>query len=188
MAALNGLADILGVSARSWDRARGGDLGPPVFTALGAWLIMAWNRFGLQGLAAPRAAVRFILIGFYAWMGLALLLWLASRVIARPTSGSGPPSEPDPKMLIRLSGLAHRPLVIIGLVLQVTGFFLPTAGVGLVIAVAGLALWMPAMLVGAVVWARPRPVGQALAVVAVPYFVWLVVVGRFLDSQVGHLL
>lgn len=194
MAALNGLADLFGISARSWDRARGGDLGPPVFTALGAWLIMAWSRFGFQGVSAPRAAVRFMLIGFYAWMGLALLLWLASKLIADSNPNSSPSPDPapdpvpDPVTLIRLTGLAHRPLVVIGLVLQVTGFFLPTPGVGLVVAVAGLALWMPAMLVGALIWARPRPIVRAAAVVALPYLVWLAVVARFLDSQIGHLL
>ena len=58
---------------------------------------------------------------------------------------------------------------------------------GNAIAFAVFVVWMPGMLASAVVWAYDVPLWRALALVAVPYVLWLATAGRYLFIQVGHL-
>ncbi|MDH3683027.1 MAG: hypothetical protein OEV40_24120 [Acidimicrobiia bacterium] len=176
------LARAFGVTPVGWERVREPSLAP-AFTAIGAWLVMAWNRFGLQGLSAPRAGTRFVLIGFYSWIGLGLLVWLAGRVADRRRQEPMPLFRPT-----QLTGLAHRPILVMAVLLQLTGILAPAAGIGTAAAVLVFGLWMPAMLVSAVNWAYDLPVVQAIALTAVPYLLWLATAGSFLFVQVGHLL
>lgn len=207
------LARAFGLSAASWERARNADLRGPALTAVGAWVLMAWNRFGLQGLAAPRVGVRFVLIGFYAWIAMAGLIWLGGRLAAQrststpasalasthapistPVATSTPAatssSVPAPGLLrlVVVTGWVHKPLVVVGVALQLLAFVAPGSGVGTVVAALALLLWMPAMLVAALAWAFDRPMRQLVVVVGVTQAVWLATAGRFLLTQVGHLL
>jgi len=87
-----------------------------------------------------------------------------------------------------LTGLAHRPLVILAFFIQFVAFVFRFNGPGMVAAAISFGLWMPAMLVAAVVSAYDIKVGRALAMVALPYGLWLLIAGRYLFDQVGHLL
>ncbi len=202
---MTNLARALGVIPLSWERDWTPELTGPALTALGAWVIMAWNRLGIQGIAAPRAGVRFLLIGLYTWAAMTLLLWLLVRAMTwgAPASGPGqedqerapgPEAETGPetphslRRLAQLTGLAHRPLVVVAIMLQVLAVLVPTSGVGLVVAIVGLGAWMPAMLTSAIVWSTRSSVARAGAIVAVAYGAWLATAGHYLFDQVGHLL
>ena len=186
------LARSLSIVPQAWERVRRASLAGAAGSALGAWAVMAWNRFGSQGLLAPRAGVRFLLIGFYTWVGLALTLWLGLKLASWLTSRSRETAEvdkpPPPSLIIQLSGLAHRPLLVVAVVIQLLSLIVPGTGPGGVVAAIGLGLWMPAMLVSGLMWARPQPVLRAALIVALPYLAWLATAGRFLLDRVGHLL
>lgn len=185
MAALSELTRAFGLNTAGWERARSADLRGPALTAIGAWLLMAWNRFGLQGLAAPRVGVRFVLIGFYAWIAMAVLIWVGGRLAARRSSSA--PASGFLRLVV-VTGWAHKPLVVVGVALQLLAFIAPGSGVGTVVASVALLLWMPAMLVAALAWAFDRPMRQLVALAGVTQALWLATAGRFLLTQVGHLL
>lgn len=191
---MGGVADAattMGVARAPWDRNVDVSLKPAAALVLGAWVLMAWSRFGAQGLTAPRVAVRFVLVGLYGWLALAVLVWaagrLADQLLARP--GGGPEGAgPELARIVQFTGLAHRPLIILGFVIQFAAVLLRLQGPGLVLAIAALGLWMPAMLVAAVTSAFAVGPLRAALVVAGPYLAWLATAGRFLNQQVGHLL
>lgn len=147
---------------------------------IGAYALLAFDRFGVQGVIEPRGAVRMLLAGFYGWMGLAAGSWL----IARRVYGGPAPFLP----VVRLFGHAHLPLLLIGITIQVAAGWLQVLGPGLAVGIFGLAVWMPALLVTAVATALDLDRRSAAFVVAGPYLVWLAVVGRYLESLLGHLL
>ena len=56
----------------TWSRmAASGSLGAAALMVGGAYLVLAFDRFGVQGFVETRAMVRFLLTGFYGWLGLA---------------------------------------------------------------------------------------------------------------------
>ena len=60
--------------------------------------------------------------------------------------------------------------------------------VRLIVALFAGLFWMPALLVAATSQAFAINRRRALAVVVGPYLVWVLVVGRSLHTQIGHLL
>ena len=200
MATLTDTATTFGVVRTAWERDRDEpvDLRRPAIMVVGGWVIMAWSRFGPQGFVGPRSAVRFILVGFYAWLALAVLIWLAGRWLTDRAEPADPVHRvdrsavsPDGVGLLRvvqLTGHAHRPVVVLGLVIQFAAVLLQITGPGLVLAVAAFGLWMPAMLAATTAAAFDLSPARATVVVALPYLAWLATAGRFLERQVGHLL
>lgn len=177
------LGQLFGIHPVSWEQVDSDRLIGAVLLAVGGWAIMAWNRLGVLAFTTPRSGVRFVLIGFYAYLGMALAVWAVARLV-----------DPKPVSVAQLSrtvqvvGLAHRPLLVIALVVQVSALIAPLASVATVAAWLTFGLWMPAMLVGAIRWAREISIAQASLIVAVPYLLWLLTAGRFLLDRVGHLV
>jgi hypothetical protein len=155
-------------------------LGWAFVVAMGAYAILAFDRFGVQGVTAPRGTVRLLLTGFYGWLWLAAAAWVIGRFVL----GADTPFA----TVFRLYGYAHLPLVILAVVIQVFSVAFRASGPALLVALFAGVFWMPALLVAATSQAFAIDRRRALAVVAAPYLVWLLVVGRSLYIQVGHLL
>lgn len=146
---------------------------------LGAYLVFAFDRLGLQGFFAPRAPVRLILTGVYGWMWLVGSMWLTARFVF----GNIGPIRP----LVLLVGHAHLPLLLLAIFIQIVSVTLDTTGPAFWLALFASGLWMPAMLVAAAFTALDLSRRQSLAAVGLAYSVWAVVVGRTLWTQLEHL-
>lgn len=146
---------------------------------LGTFLLLAFNRLGWPD-SAFRATTRFVLIGFYGWLGLTLATFVVVRLAFRR---SGPFTT-----LLRLVAHAHLPLLFVAIVMQLMSVSLDITGLARWPAVFAGVFWMPAMLTAALCpWADlTRP--QAALSAAAPYLVWAATVGRFLWYQLDHLL
>ena len=178
----------------------------PTAIVIGTWLLLAWNRFGFQGLSSPRAITRFVLVGVYGWLGLALVVLLGGVALSR-IDGRGPPGAIDRARALQMTGLAHQPLLILGFVLQVLSA-IPIPGLATTIAFATFLLWLPGVfsasgraLLGAQNHGLPvprnrgsrrarqrssRPFSWLVGLVA--YLGWLSTAGRYLQAQLGHLI
>ncbi len=173
----------LRLDASTWLPPRRATVVGAAVASISAFTLLALNRFGGQGIATPRAPVRFVLTGFYSWIALAGLLWLSAR-FTNHSNGS----FQTLRQFVTLSGAAHFPVIVLGLVLFVSVGLFQLVGPGLVAAVFVFAFWMPAMLVAGTKWVFGLRIGRAMGVVAVPYLAWLATTGRYVLSLVGHLL
>lgn len=147
---------------------------------LGAFLVLAFDRFGVQGILEPRATVRMGLTGFYGWMWLSGAIWLSARL----AFGHRGPLRP----LVPLVGHAHLPLLLVAVFIQFVSVTLDLTGPAWWFAVFVGLFWMPGMLVAAVRNLVSATLLRAVAITLIPYVVWVLVVGRTLWTQVGHLL
>lgn len=183
MAALTaaGATRLFRIDGESWSNvARAGTLAGAALVAVGAYAILAFDRFGIQGVVAPRATVRLMLVGFYGWLWLAAAGWLIGRYMRG--------TDPGFATVFRLYGNAHLPLVFVGVAIQVFAVVGQILGPSLGVAALALLVWMPAMLTAATSQLFELGRRRAAMVVAAPYLVWLVTVGRYVASQLGHLL
>ena len=145
----------------------------------GTYLLLAFNRFGWPDFAW-RATVRFLLIGFYGWLGLAAMTFVLGRVVSE-RSGSFP-------TLFRLVTHAHLPLLLVGVVIQVAAVSLDVTGIARWPALFAGLFWMPAMLTTALcAWGEMQR-RSAVVVAGVSYLGWAALVGRHLWFQLEHLL
>ncbi len=171
--------EVLRLDARRWSRyATAGGLDTATLIVLGAYAILALDRFGLQMVLYPRPAVRLVLAGFYGWLGLAGLVWLIGR-------GRFP--EVTFRTVFRMVGFAHTPLVVLGLTIQFSSVVLRFLGPAFSIAIFTAVFWMPALLTAAMRAAYSINTRMSLRLVIAPYLLWLAVVGRYLIAQLGHL-
>ncbi|MEM7326411.1 MAG: hypothetical protein AAF531_25220 [Actinomycetota bacterium] len=176
-------------------------------TVVGAWLILAWNRFGFQGVEQPRVMIRFALIGVWGWLGLTAVIALVVLVL-RPLIVAGGdearaadhvangtvPRWPDVAgRLLQVSGLSHVALLVLAIAIQI-GQAVPIPLIVPLLTALVLLAWFPGMLVIATTEAVlrqgrgiARPVTITAVVVPV-YVVWLATVGRYLVEQLGHLI
>lgn len=187
------------VSPASWGAFPPTGLARSALTAVGAWTLLAWGRLGLQAVTAPRATVRFVLIGFYAWLLLAAVIWavvvLAERFstsVERATGDSSTraPMTGDWRGLVPVTeavGAAHRPLVFLGIAIQLLQLVGLLGGPGAVFA-AFTMIWMVATLGAAMAWMTDRSFPIGLAIAALPFGLWLATAGRFALNRVAHLL
>ena len=157
-----------------------GTFGGAALITIGAYAILAFDRLGIQGMVDPRATVRLLMVGFYGWLWLAVSAWAIGRVVLGADAALA--------TVLRLYGNAHLPLVFVGIGIQVFSVVARTQSPALVIAVLAGLVWMPAMLVAATRVVFDLEPGKAALVVAGPYLVWLLTVGRYLLGQLGHLL
>lgn len=175
------VARALRVDASTWRRLSAmATPGGAALVALGAYLVFAFDRFGLLGIFEPRATVRLMLTGLYGGLWLVGGAWLVARVAF---SHSGPVWP-----MVPLFGHAHLPLLVVAVLIQLFSVTLDLTGPSLWGAVFAGGFWMPAMLVAAVRNLTVLTTWQAVVTVALPYLVWLLVVGRTLWTQLGHLL
>ena len=165
----------------SWARfARLGTLSNAAFITLGSYALLAFDRFGMQGLTAPRAPVRMVLAGLYGWLGLSVAIWFIARAVLG--------SVPSPSTVIRLVGRAHIPLLFVAFTIGVLSVSLQVFWPARWLTWFSVAIWMPAMMVAATRTALPIDTRKAVLMAIGPYAAWLVIVGRYLELQVGHLL
>lgn len=142
-----------------------------------AYVVLASDRFGWP---VYRATTRVLLIGLYGWAWLALGTAVTVWVVFGKTGSLG--------ALGRLVGHAHLPLLVVAIFIKVVATTFEVFGVARwPAAFAGL-VWMPGMLTAAVSAWSGIELRQAVAAAAIPYAVWVVVVGRFLWHQLAHLL
>jgi hypothetical protein len=174
---------LLGLERSRWRR-----VGPEsLWSAAGLVLvgagILALTRLGGLVVDAPRAVLRLMLVGVWGWVGLSVAIWLTITA----TSGSAGP-RPGLVHTLAIAGIAHAPVVALGVVVFVSAGVLDLLGPGMVTAWFVFAFWFPAMLVTGAAAGLHRSVPVAAASVAAPYLVWLVVVGRHVLDRIGHLL
>ncbi len=177
---MTALLRLLQIDDLTWSTIRYQELPGRVLTVFFAYGILAWNRFGLLSFTAPRAPVRFLLIGFYSWVAIAGVLWLA----ARRTS----PGTVRPKDAAIAASIVHIPLVALGFFVAIVAGFAQILGPGVILAVVVVGLWMPALLARAMHDLVGLPWARAVLPAVVIQCVWLAGTGRYLHGQVGHLL
>ena len=177
--------DGLRLSRRRWEDIDVDGLSVPAMIVVGAWVLLAWARFGSQAIAGVRVFTRFVLVGVYAWFGLTVGLWLVALVRSRSPSVARAGHEGAERLLAAV-GKAHQPLLFGGVIL----WFLqvaPHSILNTVIAVV-MTAWMGGQLVAATAAFEQRPwLVVAPSTIAV-WAVWLATAGRFLMTRIGHLL
>lgn len=180
MAGVTAVARLLRLDETTWARIdQIGSLRSAAVIAVGAYAMLAFDRFGIQGVFAPRAVARLLLAGFYGWLWLAGASWAFARLTLR--------SDARPGYVVQLLGQAHLPLLLLGITIQMTSVALRWTGPGGWAAAFVALFWFPALLVAAARMAFGVGTGTAFAVVAGPYALWMLIVGRYLRTQVGHL-
>ena len=174
-------ARLLRLDGAAWDRLAldEGLVGAALIT-MGAYAVLAFDRFGPQAFFEPRATVRFLLTGFYGWLWLAAAAW----VIGRITQRSRVRFEP----VFRLFGHAHLPILVLAITIQVASVLFRLQGPALLVVGFVVSFWMPAALVAASRVAFDVGTRTAILIVVGPYVVWLLVVGPSLAGQLGHLV
>ena len=181
MAGVTDAGRILGLNAETWWRRRSGKgLVASFAVAVGAYAVLAFDRFGPQAFFEPRATVRFLLAGLYSCLWLAIGAWVVGRFLLR--------SDASFETVFRLLGYAHLPLLAAAVVIQVSSVLFRFTAPSLIVVLVVVVLWLPATLVAATRTAFSIATPVALLVVAGPYMLWLLVVGSSLLSQLGHLL
>ena len=180
--------DLLRLGEGRWALAMAPWSRSPVVVPIATAVAMAWTRFGGLVFSDIRALVCFILVGVYGWLGLGLLLWLVVLAVRR----SRPHEVPDdavvtPGRFVRISGYAHVPLLITAFGLAFVAGLLDVVFVGIWFLIAGMVLWMPAMVTAGVLHAgAARSPLQAAAIAAGPILLWLLTVGWWMASRLSH--
>ena len=146
---------------------------------LSSYLMFSFDRFGWPDFAL-RPTARLLLTGFYGWMWLAIAGWVVARFVY---------STPAPPLaFVRLTGHAHLPLLLIAVFIQVVAVMFAAGGVALWAALFVASFWMPALLVAAAAAATGLTRRRAALVMAVPYALWALLVGRQVWRLLEHLL
>ncbi len=152
-------------------------------TVIGGWLLLAFGRFGLPAVTEPRALLRFVLVGVYVWLAMAVVVWLVGRA-ARAAGRTGP--VPDLARSLHFTGLAHQPAVVLGALLLL-GQVVPAIWPFTIVAVLTLVVWLPGLLVAAMVSAFGRLDRSSAGAALAAYLLWAALAGRYLLDRVGHL-
>ncbi|MEL6981546.1 MAG: hypothetical protein AAFO29_03895 [Actinomycetota bacterium] len=152
-------------------------------TVVGGWLLLAFARLGIPAAGAPRALLRFLLVGIYVWLAMAVVVWLIARLAdrIRPVPGA-PGFTPS----LQVTGLVSQPLVVFGFVIllgQVVSAQWPFT----IAAVLAALVWLPGLLVAGLASAFGRLDRFSVAAAGTAYLVWLAGAGRYLIDRVGHL-
>lgn len=171
-----------------WEQFRSDDLTRAAFVMVGAWVILAWARFGSQAVNGPRAFTRFVLVGVYAWFGLTAALWTVAwiRDRALPDEESSTSPVADLPRLLAMVGATHQPLLIGGLLL----WFLQIAPHSVLNTIIGMAAvaWMGGQLVVAVGAFEQRSLWSVAPTTLAVWALWLATAGRFLATRIDHLM
>ncbi len=183
MAVLTASLRVLRLHERQWARIDPMSLWAGAGVAVGAALLLALARLGGLVATEPRSFFRLALVAVWGWLGLAVAIWLLSR-ISEARQPRGRPFQ----ITVAAVGLAHVPLLVLAIVVFVAANMFQLLGPGLVTAWFVFAFWLPANLTMAARRAASGSTLRAIATVAVPYALWLLVVGRHLLDRIGHLL
>jgi hypothetical protein len=85
--------------------------------------ILALTRLGGLVVDAPRAVLRLMLVGVWGWVGLSVAIWLTITA----TSGSAG-ARPGLVHTLAIAGIAHAPVVALGMVVFVSAGVLDHIG------------------------------------------------------------
>ncbi len=180
---------ILRLDSERWTYVSPASILSAAAVATAASVLLALNRFGGLLIDAPRAFLRMALVGVYGWLGLAVGVWLLTtglRAESAPATSAAAPATFQ--QTLAATGLAHVPILTLGLVVFVAANLFQFLGPGFAVAVFVFVFWFPAVLVSAVRYTNPLSLTRSMAVVVVPYVLWLSLVGRHLLGQINHLL
>ena len=181
MAALTAPGRALRLDEATWQRLAA--MATPAGAGLvlmGAYLVLAFDRFGFQAFIEVRASARMLLIGLYGWAWLVGGAWVIARMAFSYTGSAS--------RLAPLMAHAYVPLLLLALFIQFVSVAANISGLAFWLALFAGGFWMPAMLVAAAGTATGLGRRSAIVVAGVPYLVWVVVVGRPLWLQMEHLL
>jgi len=180
---------LLGLDAAKWARVGPDSLWSAIALVATASFVMALNRFGGLIVDTPRSFLRLMLVGIWGWLGLALATWLIVSGV-RTLQGGRDEAGPPPSLQINVAalGLAHTPMLALGIVILVAAGLLEVLGPGFVAAVFVFGFWFPAGLIAATAHANRLAPLRAALVVAVPYLIWMSIIGRHLLDRIQHLL
>jgi len=170
----------LQTSERVWRSLEYQQLRSRGLTVLFAYVVLAWNRFGLISFSTPRAPMQLILVGVYGWLGMAALIWLASQLLSD--------WKIDFHRAAVATAIAHVPLVFLAFFMAIVAGFARLTGPSAVVALLVAGLWMPALLTRGFHDGGGLRLKPALAAAVVTQLIWTATVGRYLVDQVGHLL
>jgi hypothetical protein len=182
------LSYALGLDRDRWVRLNRISLWTAMALVVAASVVLAWSRFGGVAVDAPQAFLRMVLVGVWGWLGLGAAIWLIVRLARRSTRHAGQGRPAPLERTLALVGFAHAPVLLLAVVILVAAGALQVFGLGQIVAVVVLGFWFPALLVAASSYLFDLGPLIGVAVVALPYGVWLATVGRHLLQQVQHLL
>jgi len=153
------------------------------------WGLFALNRLGGLALTEPRAFARLAVVGIWGWLALGVAVWAAIRVsdIVAARGASLQPAVPLDRVL-SVVGWAHTPIVALAIVVFVAAGALEILGPGLVVATIVFAAAVPFALVTGVCHVAGSSIMRTIAIVALPYSVWLHIIVRHALDSVQHLL
>ena len=181
MAPLTVATRLLRLDGDSWSRLdEDKGLAVAALVAMGAYGVLAYDRFGPQAFFDPRATVRFLLTGFYGWLWLAGAAWAIGRILLS--------SDASFASVFRLFGYAHLPLLVVAIAIQLVSVLFHVPGPAGMVAIFVVVFWLPASLIAATRTALSVGTRTSFFVVVGPYTVWLLAVARLLQTQLGHLL
>ncbi len=182
------LAHRLRLGRPRWEQYRSDDLTRAAFIVVGAWVVLAWARFGSQTVNGPRVFTRFVLVGVYAWFGLTGLLWAVARIRNRalPDGASDAGHVSGLPRLLAMVGATHQPLLIGGLLLWLLQMA-PHSVLNTIIGIAAVA-WMGGQLVVAAGAFEQRSLWSAAPTTLAVWALWLATAGQFLATRIGHLV
>lgn len=189
MGTVNAVPRLLGLDASKWARVGPGSFWSALTLVTMASFLMALNRFGGLIVDTPRSFLRLTLVGVWGWLGLAGSIWLVESAV-RAVGGRRDEgvSTPSLQLAVVAVGLAHTPLLALGMVILVAAGLLEILGPGFVAAVFVFGFWFPTVLIAATSHTYRLDPFRASLVVLVPYLLWLALIGRHLLDRVQHLL
>jgi len=189
MGTLRAVPRLLGLDASKWARVGPDSLWSAIVLVATASFVMALNRFGGLIVDTPRSFLRLVLVGVWGWIGLAIAIWLVvrgTRAVQGDQAAAGPP--PSLQVNVAAVGLAHTPVLALGIVIFVAAGLLEVLGPGFVAAIFVFGFWFPAGLIAATAHVNRMAPVRAAVVVAVPYLIWMSIIGRHLLDRIQHLL
>lgn len=178
-----------GRTSLRWDFLDPSSVWSAIALVLLASFLMALNRFGGLAVTEPRSVLRLALVGIWGWLALTVGIWVVAGFLSRAAQTSGRPSAPASLQLtLAMVGWAHLPIAALGVVILVAAGLMQLLGPGLVVGALVVGVALPAALVTGTQHVFRLSVARAVAAVAVPYGIWLLVVVRHMFTQLRHLL
>jgi hypothetical protein len=189
VATVIGIAGSLRAADERWARLSTKSVWSATAIVTVTWSLIALDRLGGLALTEPRAFARLAVIGIWGWLALGLSVFAAVRVSAKAAA-------PDARVrsvvslerVLSVVGWAHVPVMALAVVVFISAGALQILGPGLVVAAVVFAVAVPFALVTGVRHIAASSIMRAIAIVAIPYAVWLLVVIRHALDSIQHLL
>lgn len=145
--------------------------------------LLSLNRFGGLVTQAPRAFVRLALVVVWGWIGLGVTMWLLTTAFARRQARLD-----DLQRELARTGRAHTALVALAITMFVFAGALQLRWPGLLLTIAVVGWWFPRSLLAGATTQRSASTWARIMATVLAFSGWLVVIGRHLLVQLGHLI